>query len=317
MPAITSTAPGKIILFGEHAVVYHRPAIAIPVNSLRTRVVITASPLATAGTIHIEAPTVGVDVDLQDLAPEDPLTLTIANVLAETGVSHTPACKIRISSTIPVAAGLGSGAAVSVALIRAFSTFLGKPLPDETVSQLAFGIEKIHHGTPSGIDNTVITYNMPVYFQLSQPIQKFQIKLPLTILIADTGVPSKTAITVGNVRQGWEQTPEKYEKIFDEIGNITNQGKHAIETGNIPVLGTLMDRNQILLQEIKVSSTKIEHLISSARQAGAFGAKLSGGGGGGNIISLVSEETLNDVYNALVAAGASHVYTNQLPASNP
>lgn len=316
MPAITSTAPGKIILFGEHAVVYHRPAIAVPVQSLRTRVVITADPLATPGTIHIEAPAINLNSDILDLVPEDHLVLTITNIMKEIGITYIPACNIRISSTIPVAAGLGSGAAASVALIRAFSTFLGKPFPDDLVNKLAFEIEKIHHGTPSGIDNTVITYNMPVYFQYGQPLQKFQIKLPFTILIADTGVPSKTAITVRKVRQGWEQSPEKFENIFDEIAEITNQGKHAIEIGNILALGKLMDQNQILLQAIGVSSAEIGILIDAAKQAGAIGAKLSGGGGGGNIIALVDEESAKNVGKALLEAGAKHVYQNQLRTSH-
>ncbi len=143
MPAITITAPGKIILFGEHAVVYNRPAIAAPLAQVRARAVAMAEPRWVPGRVMIQAPDLNRQSFLDDLPQSDPLALAIRLVLSETGIVRFPACTLRVSSTIPMAAGLGSGAAVSVALIRSFSQFLGHPLSDERVSALAYEVDRI------------------------------------------------------------------------------------------------------------------------------------------------------------------------------
>jgi mevalonate kinase len=312
MPAITSTAPGKIILFGEHAVVYGRPAIALPVTQVRARAVISANPTAPTGQVRVQAPDVGLMADLVDLPAEHPLATAIHGVLRVLHLPHLPACTIRVTSTIPVAAGLGSGAATSVALVRALSTFCGAPLPDETVNALAYEVEKLHHGTPSGIDNTVITYEMPVYYVREQPIQRFTIAREITIVIGDTGRPSSTAITVGNVRAGWQADPARYKGLFDRIGAISEEGRRALETGDLHALGNLMHQNHALLAEIDVSSPQLERLVAAARAAGALGAKLSGGGGGGNMIALVEPDRAAAVTAALEAAGATRTLVTTL-----
>jgi mevalonate kinase len=128
MPAFSASAPGKIILFGEHAVVYGRPAIAVPVSQVRARVSVSADPLDSPGLVHIQAPTIGLETTFNQLPHDHPLAFAIQLTLNELGVNLAPACTVHVSSTIPLAGGLGSGAAVSVALIRAFSAFLGHPL---------------------------------------------------------------------------------------------------------------------------------------------------------------------------------------------
>jgi mevalonate kinase len=305
MPAITATAPGKIILFGEHAVVYGRPAIAIPLPQVRARAIVTANPIAPTGQVHVQAPDIGLMADLADLPPEHPLAAAIHAVRAALNLPRLPACTIRVTSTIPVAAGLGSGAATSVALIRALSTFCGAPLPDEAVNALAYEVEQLHHGTPSGIDNTVITYEMPVFFVRDQPIQRFAIAREITIVIGDTGHPASTAITVGNVRASWQADPARYEGLFDRIGAITVEGRMALAAGNLQALGDLMNQNHEMLAEIGVSSPQLEQLVVAARAAGALGAKLSGGGGGGNMIALVEPDRATAMAAALEAAGVA------------
>lgn len=319
MPAITATAPAKIILFGEHAVVYGRPAIAVPLKELRARAIVSADPLAPAGAIRIQAPAVDLDADLADLPPDEPFVLGVQGVLETLGLYRCPACRIRITSGIPMAAGFGSGAATSVALVRAFSSFLGHPLKDEQVNQLVYKLEKIYHGTPSGIDNTVITYEQPVFFIRDHPIQKFRISQPFSLIIADTGIPSKTAITVGTVRAGWKADSRRYEALFEQIGEIVQQARLALETGDVDALGPLMNANQASLQELGVSSPALEGLIRTARQSGATGAKLSGGGGGGNMIAVASEESVKSVAQELLAAGAASVLISQIsdPAHDP
>jgi len=307
MPAVTATAPGKIILFGEHAVVYGRPAIAVPVSQVRARAVISANPRAPAGKVHIQAPDVNLDSALDQLPPTHPFGLTIINVLDELGLESAPACTVRVTSTIPLAAGLGSGAAISVAMMRAFSAFLGRPLPEERISELVFEVEKIYHGTPSGIDNTVVTYNLPVYFVRGQPVELLRIKQPFVFVIGDSGIKSPTAVTVGDVRQRWKANPTQYETLFDEIGNIAKDAKVAIEAGRPIELGALMDKNHDLLRRIDVSSPELDSLVVAARTAGALGAKLSGGGRGGNMIALAAPETSQSVADALKGYGASRV----------
>jgi mevalonate kinase len=233
-----------------------------------------------------------------------------------TNVARMPSCSVRIASTIPVAAGMGSGAAVSVALIRALSAFLGNPLPDEQVSALAFEVEKLHHGTPSGIDNTVITYGQPVYFQRLGPgegspnkIEMLRVSQPFTLVIADTGISTPTSVTVGEVRLSWQADAEEYERLFDAAGMIAEKARELIEAGQADEMGHLLDQNHSILKRIGVSCPELDRLVDAARQAGALGAKLSGGGRGGNMLALVRPEEAAQVAEALRAAGAVRTLT--------
>jgi mevalonate kinase len=304
MPASTSTAPGKIILFGEHAVVYGRPAIAVPVRQVQARAVVSANPRGKPGAVHVLAPDINLDSWLNELGPEHPLKRAANSILDELNIGRLPACTLRITSTIPIAAGLGSGAAVSVATIRALAAFLGHPLPDERVSILAYEVEKIYHGTPSGIDNTVITYAAPVFFVKGQPIEILEVGSHFTIVIGDTGISSPTKVAVGDLRKLWLADPHHYESIFDSAGEIARKARVCIENGMIQALGPLMDENQALLEQMNVSSPDLERLVQAARQAGAVGAKLSGGGRGGNMIALVHPQHAEQVAKSLLNAGA-------------
>lgn len=297
-------------MFGEHAVVYGHPAIAAPLNEVKARAIVTANPRGERGEIRIEAPDIGLESSFDNLPEEVPLRAAIQEVLEALEIPRPPALTLRVTSTIPVAAGLGSSAAISVATIRALSNFLGNPLKDEEVSDLAYQVEKIHHGTPSGIDNTVTTYAKPVFFrrgsaegQVAQ-IETFRVAQPFTIVIGDTGVASATAVTVGAVRRARQGDPMRFAIIFDAVERIVKAAREGIESGHIEALGPLMDENHQLLREMGVSARKLNRLVKAARAAGALGAKLSGGGGGGNMIALVLDETAGEVAEALEAAGA-------------
>ena len=310
MPAISASAPGKIILFGEHAVVYGRPAIAVPVNQVKAKAFVTADPRGIPGMVRIIAPDIRLDSKLSELPEYHPLARAVTVVLAALGISRPPACTIKISSTIPIAAGLGSGAAVSIAILRSFSTFLGHPLTEEQVSALAYEVEKLHHGTPSGIDNTVITFNIPVYFvhkdreQQAQQIEPIRVKKPFTIVIGDTGVSSPTAVAVNDIRRAWQAETDHYESLFDSVGAIVDAARQVIENGQSENLGMLMDANHGILRKMGVSSPELDHLVKIAREAGALGAKLSGGGRGGNMIALAPPEKAPAITQALERAGA-------------
>jgi len=310
MPAISASAPGKIILFGEHAVVYGRPAIAVPLTQVQAKAFVLPEPGMPSGYINIQAPNIGLEANLSDLSLKHPIGAAINGVLSEIDVSQPPAFTLRVTSNIPLAAGLGSGAAVSAAIIRALSTFLGHPLSEQRVSDLVFEVEKIHHGTPSGIDNTVITYEMPVFFirddLLGNTIETFKVARPFTIVIADTGISSPTSTTVGDVRFAWENNPAHYEQLFDETGEVVLAARSAIQNGQIEALGALMNENHSLLIDIGVSSPELDHLVMTARTTGALGAKLSGGGRGGNIIALTDNSSAEYLADSLAAAGAVH-----------
>jgi mevalonate kinase len=306
----SSTAPGKIILFGEHAVVYGQPAFAVPVNHVRAEALI--EPGRDGEPARILAPGIGLDTRVADLPLSHPLSVALRGVLSACRVAEPPSFVLTIQSTIPVAGGMGSGAAVSVAVLRAFSAFLGHPLPDEQVNALAYEVEKRHHGTPSGIDNTVITYARPVYFVRGQPIETFAVPTPFTIVIADTGVPSSTAITVGNVRKGWQADPDRFNLWFERVGQLVRAARHAIESGTPAALGPLMDENHALLQQMGVSTPALDRLVETARGAGALGAKLSGGGGGGNMIALVNPDRAEQVAEALLGVGAVRTIVTEI-----
>jgi mevalonate kinase len=296
-----ASAPGKIILFGEHAVVYGRPALAVPVTQVQATAEVTG---ASGAGIHIDAPEVHLDAERLTLPPAQPLRAAIDGVLAALDVPSPPPLNIRIISSIPVASGLGSGAAVSVALIRALSTHLGGTLTGEQVSAMAYEVEKLHHGTPSGIDNTVVTYARPVYFVKNEPIETLHVGAPFTLVIGDTGIPAPTKESVGDVRKLWETDKPHWEKLFDAIGEIARRARRVIESGETASLGDLMDENHALLQELTVSSPELDRLVETARSAGADGAKLSGGGRGGNMIALVRPDRAEAIAKELRFAGA-------------
>ena len=312
MPALVATAPGKTILFGEHAVVYGRPAIAVPVTQVRAKAAIFAEIRGKPGDVILDAPDIGLKTSLSQLAEDHPLARLCALLASELCITRFPSLRIQVTSTIPIAAGLGSGAALSVAILRALSAFLGHPLPDERVSALAFELEKIHHGNPSGIDNTVITYARPIFFIRDQPFQLLSVARLIYLVIADTGIRSPTALAVAAVRARWKSEPGVYETLFDQIAHVTRQARLAIETGELAVLGPLMDINHSLLQKIGVSCPELDQLVEAARQAGAAGAKLSGGGLGGNCIAIGETDQVEHISAAIQKAGAVRTWITRI-----
>lgn len=309
MTAFTASAPGKIILAGEHAVVYGQPALAVPLPAVQARAVVRALLSDQEGPLRVIAPGIDLDSPLRELPPDHHLRAVVNAVLEELGIRQPPSLEIRISSTIPISSGLGSGAAVSVAASRALSAFLGKPLPDQKISEIAFEVEKIHHGTPSGIDNTVIAYQQPVFYAQGHKLETFTCPEAFTLVIGDTGHPSPTGRVVADVRQGWKDQPARYQAVFREIGDLVRTARSALEEGNLPQLGALLDENHRLLQQLEVSSPELDHLTQAAREAGAWGAKLSGGGRGGQMIALSPAGAAEEIAHQLESAGAAGTLT--------
>ncbi|MCU0474641.1 MAG: mevalonate kinase [Anaerolineae bacterium] len=308
-----TTAPGKVILLGEHAVVYGQPALAVPVTSVSVTVTVTPAP-----DLVIEAPDLALTLTAQDEANhlDHPLFQMVHRVAQRFG-HLLPRQRFRITSTIPFASGLGSGAAVSAALGRAAAQALGQRLSDDELNAMVYDIERIHHGTPSGIDNTVIVYQKPVYFIRGQGAVPFEVGVPFTILIADTGQTALTRESVGDVRHLMESAPDRYQPIVQRIGQVVESARAAIALGQHAQLGALMDENHALLDQLTVSSPQLDRLVTAARQAGALGAKLSGGGRGGNMIALVTPDSSAHIADALRHAGAVRVLSTVVSNTTP
>jgi len=249
---------GKIVLFGEHAVVYGSRAIAAPVP-----LAVNARVIDTEDGVWMVMPRWGVEQRLHD----DP------------------------NSEIPRAMGLGGSAAVAVAIIRALDIHYELGLSDEEINRLAFRAEQVAHGTPSGIDNTVATFGRPILFRAGSPpeIEELYFPKPLNLVIGITGNESLTAKTVARVRRARDKNRAVIDRVFKGIDILTGQALAAIKRDDLERLGDLMNVCHGLLNSLQVSSWELEELIQIARENGALGAKLTGGGGGGSMIALCPE----------------------------
>lgn len=305
-------------MFGEHAVVYGRPAIAAPVTQVCACALVEDAPRRQGVFIRAEDLQVNhyLGAPITDKHPAYPLECTVRHTLAGLGIETIPDLTLTVSSTVPMARGLGSGAAVATAIVRALAQHSGHALAPDEVSELVYQTEILHHGTPSGIDNTVIAFERPVWFVKDQPIEILRVGKPLWLVIGDTGIISPTKVAVADVRQGWQQEAERYEALFNQIGAVAGRAREAIEGGDTTTLGRLLNENQQLLEAIGVSSPELESLVNAARQAGAMGAKLCGAGHGGNMIALVRPERAQPIADAVRAAGATNVIVTQVAAAD-
>lgn len=313
MGVVSASAPAKLILCGEHAVVYGRPAIAVPLPDVRATAELAPAPPG-AG-LCFSAPDLGA-VWSAAAQPDHALSELAAAALARLDIP-APDLELTLRSAIPIAGGMGSGAAIGTALVRALAAHAGRELPPDAVAALVLSSERRYHGTPSGIDNTVVAYERAVWFVRGAPptIAPLTIGAPLALLVGDTGVRSATHRPVGAVRQAWEAEPARFEALFDAIGDLVAQARAALAAGDAPALGRLLDANQALLEQLGVSSPELEQLVAAARAAGALGAKLSGAGWGGVMLALATPDTANAVADALRAAGAVRVLRTTLGAA--
>ncbi len=303
-------ACGKVILFGEHAVVYGRPAIAVPVTEVQAQAYIEPGPAGQG--VVVVAPDLDRRVIVREAPPDEPLAHIVRGTLRAIGRGSDPDLTITITSTIPIARGLGSGTAVSTAIVRALARHLGHWFPSQAISDLVYQTEVLYHGTPSGIDNTVIAFEKPVYFVKGVTREIFWVGRPFRLAVADTGLASPTWEVVGDLRRRYQADPTRYEPLLDRVGEIALAARSAIVQGQEAELGRLMDENHALLQELGVSCPELDRLVAAARQGGALGAKLSGAGRGGHMIALVTEETQGRVDMLLRLAGAVRVLITEI-----
>ncbi len=306
-------APGKIILLGEHAVVYGRPALAVPLRQVQACARITPADDGPAGDLRIEAPALGLHTWHHRAPPDNPLGAAVRAGLEALAPGPFEPLRLEIESTIPMASGLGSSAAVSVAILRALNHHFGGGLTDAQISDLAFGVEVIQHGTPSGIDNTVVALDRPVLFVRGRTPEPLEIGATLHLVVGDTGVAASTGLAVAEVRRRREADPG-LEAVFDSIGELVEQARQAIVLGDPARLGGCMQQNHGLLRRLGVSSPELDRLVAAAMTAGALGAKLSGGGMGGNMLAVCEAEASPAVALALQNAGAAGVIQSEAGA---
>ncbi len=290
---------GKVILLGEHAVVYGSHALTAPIPlAIRCKVKDASEGVA------LIIPRWGIEQRLHLRSDSsDSFHNSIKLIIQKLGLEERP-IQIEIYSNVPKAMGLGGSAATAVATIRAMDQHFKLNLKDDEINALAFECEKVAHGTPSGVDNTVATYGQFLLYRPGPPAEMREIKVrkPIPIVIGMTHVESLTAKTVRRVHQAWRKNKALYDEIFNGIDRLVLEAVKAVENYNLERLGDLMNVCQGLLGALQVSSPELETLIEIARENGALGAKLTGGGGGGSIIA-VCPETSQRVIKAMQDAG--------------
>ena len=278
-----AVTPGKVILLGEHSVVYGRHAIAVPVP-LNIRVKIEDADDG----VLLMIPSWGVEYYL-DKKPEERQSFEkpAALILEKMNLSNV-GMKIEVFSDVPRGMGLGGSAVLAVSIIKALNHHYKMGLSEQEINEMAYESEKIAHGNPSGIDNTIATYGYPLIYRKGEKTlkERLQIKEPLDLVLAFSKSEGLTAKTVAHVRTQWKSNQEMYEGVFDDIDAIVLNGIQAIQENDLKQLGELMNFNQGLLNTLQVSTPELERMIYIARDAGAFGAKLTGGGGGGAMIAV-------------------------------
>lgn len=267
-----ATSSAKIILLGEHAVVYGVPAIAAGLprgaRAVATRSDTSSIRLGDRG-VHAES--------------EGEVGRALAALRASLGA---PPCAVEVTLEVPAGVGLGASAAIAVAAARAISECAGQPLALDRIVDAAMAWERVFHGNPSGVDAWAAAHAGCFTFTRGAGIQPLRVGRPLPLAIAVAGPPASTRDMVEGVAALREKKPEMVQKSFDGIASLVRNAALCIEAGDLPGLGKLLDLNQMLLSGLFLSTEQIETACGIARSAGALGAKLTGSGGGGCVIAL-------------------------------
>lgn len=303
---VVGYAPGKLILFGEHAVVDGQPAIACTLD--RGIRVAVSSREANDGPVLRSTNAMLPTRCKPDPNGEGPERLREAlRVLAEMCGPETKRLQFSVDGAIPAGAGLGSSAALAVALLRGVTQFCGGSIDDDALIERAFALEKVFHGNPSGVDHTTIVRGGVVAYEKPRGAgvgvaTSLTLPRPLRLAVGTAGPHAGTATAVAALRERAKRHPDHYARIFDGIGALSRAARVHLERGELGAVGELMDLNQGYLNALGVSTPGIEALCAIARERGALGAKLSGAGGGGAVVALVDDDP-EPVRRAFAAAG--------------
>ena len=295
---------GKVILFGEHFVVYGLSAI---VSAIGSKTMAFVSKMETPGFRLIDDRS---EVPGYKTKKKKEQNKSIDNIFAFCGIDpKKQGLEIKFAGDLVAASGIGASAASCAALSRAMNDEFNLGFDNEQINAAAYEGEKGYHGTPSGIDNTVATYGGLIWFKRNlhggpNIIEKLKMKEPVEIVIANTGLTASTAKVVAEVKQRREEQTEKFDRIFEDYKQLVVKARKALIENQLKNVGRLMDENQELLRKIGVSSTELENLINTAMDQGALGAKLTGTGKGGNMVALTPGKELQErVYNNFAKQG--------------
>jgi len=309
--AVTASAPAKVILFGEHFVVYGEPAVVLAIDKRAYANVY----LRKDEQIYINSVDIGVSGTFRGARFQaekggskarvilEPVKSAVQQVLNK--VQRKAGVNIRIDSNIPVSAGLGSSAAVAASTIVAVSHLLGIELSRDQIFHMAYESERLVHGTPSGIDPAISTYGGALQFQKGKDFLPLNVQTNIPLVIGNTKVKRSTGELVANVRRIREHYPFIIDPVIKTGGKIAVDAVEALKRNELQTVGDLMNINHALLCAVGVSHEALERLVYAARNGGAFGAKLTGGGGGGCMIALAEEKKLKHVMNAIERAGGT------------
>lgn len=296
-------APGKLILIGEHAVVYGYPAIAMPFKLIG--VTSQFKPTQNSAAIDCKYYQGPLDKGPQILKG---LTTCIQDTLKLVG-KPKERFLIRLKSNIPLGRGLGSSASVAAATIRSIMSFYGYSLPHKSEMDLIQVSETFAHGTPSGIDPEAVTAISPFWFKRGSPVRPIRLLGSLHILVADSGKPANTRQAVSTVRTNLKNHCKWTHKRLEELGRLTPVVQKALEEGDNLLLGQAFNQAHQELASLGVSDLRLNLLIKEVLQAGALGAKLTGGGRGGCIVAIAHDkEHSKRLATMLSEAGAQNVW---------
>jgi mevalonate kinase len=293
---VCSIAPGKVILFGEHFVVKGKPAIGVAVN-------VYAKACAGVGQGVVESRQLGLLLDLDSGRVLDKGLLRVYQELSSR-IGLAKDFHVIIDSEIPIAAGMGSSAAVAVSTAHALATLKGVEPDKKLIWEVSFEAEKIYHVKPSGVDNTLSTYGGVLFYQRGE-FKRVEVKWPddIYMVIVDSGVKRSTGQVVEDVLRRYEKYHRIMSGIYDAAGVLVEEALKALERGDFTRLGELMDINHGLLVSLGVSTPLLDSLLWTVREAGALGAKICGAGRGGVIVAVVDEVRLPKVLDKISRQG--------------
>ncbi len=283
---LSGHSAGKVILLGEHAVVYGSHALALPIrDAMRAGVRVGGDGM------RLKIPAWHTDVIVDIREPEARGFAATAALILDALDIEERNLELTIFTRLPRAMGLGSSASLAVAVIRALVSTFDLGLDDAAVNALAFRCEMLAHGTPSGVDNTLATYAEPLLFQNRGELETRPLRLAAAppVIVAWGDEPGLTAKQVAGVRERRLRAPAHFDAVFERIDQLTLASADALEAADYRAVGDAMNLCHGLLNGIGVSTPTLERMVHIARQAGAYGAKLTGGGGGGSIVALCPE----------------------------